>query len=100
MDSKNVPPQITIELPEKESEGVYANRSNIIFSQSEFIIDFIKILPGMKKGKVVSRILMTPQNYKMLVKVLNDTMKKYEDQFGEIKVLEGGDSHSIGFKPE
>ncbi len=95
-----MPQQISIDLSEKESEGIYANRANIIFSPSEFILDFIKLLPGMKKGKVVSRILMTPQNYKMLVKIFDDTLKKYEEQFGEIKVMEGQNSHSIGFKPE
>jgi hypothetical protein len=89
--------QINIELPEKEAEGIYANMVNIIHNPSEFILDFVRIMPLTQKGKVHARIIMTPPNLKMLSLALQENMKKFETQFGEIKV-QGKDEKSIGFQ--
>lgn len=89
--------QINIELGEKEAEGIYANMVNIIFNPSEFILDFVRIMPLSQKGRVHSRIVMTPQNLKALSQALQDNVKKYENQFGEIKI-HGKDNKSIGFQ--
>jgi len=89
-------PSINIELGEKEAEGIYANLAMITHSPSEIIIDFARIMPGIQKGKVYSRIIMTPSHAKMLLKALEDNIGKFEHQFGEIKI-HGKESKNIGF---
>jgi len=79
-------PQVQVEIGEKESEGIYSNFVLIAHSASEFIIDFARILPGLPKAKVFSRIVMTPQHAQLLHSALADNLKKYEDRFGKIKV--------------
>lgn len=78
--------QISIELGEKEAEGIYANLAIIAHSPAEFVIDFTRILPGIPKGKVHSRIIMTPQHAKLLTNALQDNILKFESQYGEIKL--------------
>lgn len=92
--------QINVEIGNGEVQGTYSNFAFITHSPAEFIIDFARILPGMKKAKVHSRIIMTPQHARMLFKALENNIKKFEDRFGEIKnVVEPG--KEIGFrKPE
>ena len=77
--------KINIELPEEISDGIYANLAVINHSASEFIIDFIKIMPGVPKAKVKSRIILTPQHAKRLVMALNDNVKRFESVHGTIK---------------
>lgn len=91
--------QIKMELKEPESEGIYSNLAMIVHSPSEVIVDFARITPGVPKAKVYSRIIMTPQNAKNLLKSLQDNLKKYEDRFGEIKVhgTPMPDQKNIGF---
>lgn len=77
--------QINIELPEQVAEGVYSNLAVISHSQSEFVVDFIQILPGLPKAKVRSRIILSPQHAKRLMNALSDNISKYESQNGKIK---------------
>jgi hypothetical protein len=79
------PNQINVELGEKEAEGIYSNFAIISHSPAEFIIDFTRIMPGVPKAKVNARIIMTPQHAKLLQQALNENIRKYEQQFGEIK---------------
>jgi len=79
--------QINLEFPEKEAEGIYSNWVLITHSPSEFILDFARLLPGQAKTKVYARIIMTPQHVKLLQQALDDNVKKYEGQFGAIKVF-------------
>ena len=76
--------QLNIELSEEVSEGVYSNLAIMTHSSSEFVVDFVRIVPGAPKAKVKSRIIMTPQHAKRLMKALNDNISKYEQNFGEI----------------
>ena len=94
------PQQISVELGEKEAEGIYANLAMIVHSPTELIIDFARVMPRMPKTKVLSRIIMTPMHAKLLLKALDDNLKKFEKQFGEIKIygLPGQDSRNIGFE--
>jgi len=78
--------QIKIELGEKEAEGIYSNLAIITHSPAEFIIDFTRVVPGVPKAKVFSRIITTPQHAKMLLKALKDNIDKFEVRFGEIKI--------------
>lgn len=86
--NQNQPKQqeISIELGEKEAEGHYSNLAIISHSGAEFIIDFTRLLPGVPKARVLSRIIMTPQHAKFLLRALSDNINRYEQSFGEIKV--------------
>jgi hypothetical protein len=77
--------QINIELSEEIAEGVYANLAMIAHSNSEFVIDFIRLMPGVPKAKVKSRIVITPEHAKRLLTALKDNIEKYEEVFGDIK---------------
>ncbi len=90
MENKPNENQINIELPEDVAEGQYSNLAIITHSQSEFIVDFIQIMPGMPKGKVKSRVIMTPQNAKRLMLALNDNIKKFESTHGDIVIGDQG----------
>jgi hypothetical protein len=82
------PPHLDIELSEDIAEGIYSNLAIITHSQSEFVIDFIKIMPGLLKARVKSRILLTPQHAKRLAKALADNISKFEQANGKIKDIE------------
>ena len=96
MEKPAGPPPFKVELKEDEGIGTYSNLVMITHSPSEFILDFARHLPGMASAKVMSRIIMTPQHAKMLLKALEQNIKKYEDRFGEIK-LHGLEEKKIGF---
>lgn len=76
--------QLNIELPEEVAEGTYSNLAIISHSNSEFVIDFIRLVPNVPKAKVKARIILTPQHAKRLLKALIDNVKKFEGQFGPI----------------
>jgi hypothetical protein len=77
--------QINIELTEEIAEGIYSNLAMIAHSNSEFVIDFIRLMPGVPKAKVKSRIVITPEHAKRLLQALKDNIDKYEASFGPIK---------------
>ena len=82
--------QFQIELKEDSAEGTYSNLAIIAHSTSEFVIDFVRMMPGVTKAKVKSRIVMTPEHAKRLALALQDNLIKYENQFGEICLPERG----------
>jgi hypothetical protein len=90
------PPHLDIELSEEVAEGIYSNLAIITHSQSEFVIDFIKIMPGVPKARVKSRILLTPQHAKRLVKALAENIQKFEQTNGKIKDVENGFPMNFG----
>lgn len=77
--------QINIELDEAVAQGIYSNLAIINHSQSEFVVDFVTIMPGVAKSKVKSRIVLTPQHAKRFLKALNENVKRFETAHGEIK---------------
>ena len=84
-DNNNSQNQINIELNEETGYGTYANLAVITHSSSEFILDFIRIVPGLPKAKVQSRIILTPEHAKRLLGALQDNIAKYESINGTIK---------------
>ncbi len=82
--------QINIELSEDVAEGIYSNLAIISHSHSEFIVDFIRLVPNVPKAKVKSRIILTPQHAKRLMKALQDNIRRYEAQHGNIEDPEAG----------
>lgn len=96
-DQKN-PNQISIELNEEVAQGIYSNLAVITHSSAEFIIDFIRIMPGIPKAQVKSRIILTPEHTKRLVVALQDNIAKYEAVHGVIKeVSETGPMMPLNF---
>lgn len=87
MDEQNQG-QINIELDEKTAEGIYSNLAIINHSNSEFVLDYICIMPGTPKAKVKSRIILTPQHAKRLLKALGENIQRFESNHGEIKDTE------------
>lgn len=83
---QSTPQQINIELGEKEAEGIYANLAMITHSPTEIVIDFSRIMPRTAKARVLARIIMTPMHAKLLQKALEENLKKFETQYGEIKI--------------
>ena len=77
--------QINIELDADVAQGIYSNLAIINHSQSEFVMDFVTIMPGVPKSKVKSRIVLTPQHANRLLKALNDNIKRFENTHSEIK---------------
>ena len=90
-------PGINIELSEEIAEGTYSNLAIITHSASEFILDYIRIMPGVPKGKVKSRIVMTPEHVKKLHRALSDNLSKYEKSHGPIKETDQISSIPLNF---
>ncbi len=89
--------QLNIELSEEIAEGTYSNLAIITHSNSEFVIDFIKLMPGVPKAKVKSRIVLTPQHAKRLMKALKDNISKFEQAHGAIKDTEVTNALPLNF---
>lgn len=87
MENKNEN-QLQIELKPEVASGTYANLTIIGHTSSEFVLDFVSILPGMQKGQVQSRIVLTPEHAKRLMAALQENVIKYEQQFGAIRMPE------------
>jgi len=85
MEGKKNPNQLNIEITDDVVEGVYSNLALINHSPSEFILDFIRMMPNMPKARVKSRVILTPEHAKRLLQALHDNVAKYEANFGEIK---------------
>lgn len=80
--------RLNVELSEEIAEGIYSNLAIINHSPSEFVVDFLKVMPGVPKARVKSRLVLTPQHAKRLLRALNDNIQRFEEQHGEIKDTE------------
>lgn len=95
------PGQMEIELKEEEATGTYSNLVMITHSPSEFILDFIAVMPGVPKAKVVKRMILTPDHAKRLANALNDNVARYEKEYGAISSNDKVDMHMYrGPQPE
>lgn len=81
--------QLNIELSAEVAEGIYSNLAIISHSTSEFIVDFIRIMPGAPKANVKSRIILTPEHAKRLLFAMQDNIAKFEAQQGKINIENG-----------
>ena len=84
MENNKNAQQINIEVTQEVSEGEYANSVIVTHSPAEFVMDFTKILPGVSKARVHSRVIMAPQHAKAFLSALGDNIKLFEQQNGEI----------------
>lgn len=78
--------KLNINLSPEVAEGTYTNLAIIAHSNSEFVFDFVRMMPGQKEANVQSRVIMTPDNAKKLLFALQENISKYEKQFGTIKI--------------
>ena len=102
MDQKKAPSniqKINIELDEKAASGEYSNFVVVTHSPAEFVMDFTRILPGVPKAKVHSRIIMAPPHVKSFMMALKDNISKFENKYGEIKVHQQEGIPKFGVKP-
>lgn len=89
MDDKNNQ-GLQIDINEQMEDGIYSNMALITHSSAEFILDFLRLLPGKPKPKVASRVVMSPEHVKRLLLALRDNVAKYEESFGKIDLHENG----------
>lgn len=90
--------QIDVELSEEMAEGIYANLAMIAHSNSEFVIDFIRLMPGIPKAKVKSRLVLTAEHAVRLSHALRENIEKYEATFGKIRLTEESNSYPKHFQ--
>ena len=88
MEKSHKKENIDIELSEEIAEGVYSNTAIINHSLSEFVVDFVNIMPATPKAKVKARVILTPQHAKKLIRALQENIKKFEKKHGKIKEYE------------
>ena len=96
MDEQNEN-QLNIELSEEIAEGIYSNLAIITHSSSEFVLDFIRVMPGVPKAKVKSRIILTPEHAKRLLTALQDNLEKFENIHGRIKIQQDPSGFPMNF---
>jgi len=89
--------QLQIELSEEMAEGIYSNLAIITHSNSEFVIDFVRVMPGVPKAKVKSRIVLTPDHAKRLLMALNDNINKFEEMNGNIAMNDSTSPFPMNF---
>ncbi len=97
MEEKNQGNQLNIELKEDIAQGTYSNLAIITHSTAEFVIDFVRVMPGIPKADVKSRIILTPEHAKRLLHALRDNITKYESINGVIKDNPGGPMIPMSF---
>src|SRR5210317_43727 len=87
-EQNNEQQQINIELSEEMAQGVYSNLVAINHSPTEFVLDFIQMMPGVAKAKVQSRVILTPEHAKRLLQALGENVARYEQNFGNVQTHE------------
>lgn len=75
-----------LELPQDVAQGEYANFAIITHSSSDFILDFARMLPGVPKATVKSRVILAPEHAKRLLMALQENVLRYENEFGKIQI--------------
>jgi len=80
--------QLDIEIDDTIADGIYSNLAIINHSHSEFILDFVNMMPGKPKAKVKSRVILTPQHIKRLLKAMTENVQRFEKTYGQIKESE------------
>lgn len=90
MDNNQNPQEgnVNIQLNEMVAQGVYCNLALVNHSPSEFVLDFIQLMPGVQQANVRSRVILAPLHAKRVLAALQQNITNYEQQFGEIKEVE------------
>lgn len=97
MEEPNNDNQLNIELSEEIADGIFSNLAIITHSTTEFVLDFIRVMPGVPKAKVKSRIILTPEHAKRLATAMQENIEKYEAINGRIKTHAEPSGFPMGF---
>jgi len=100
MNSENENNELNIQLSEEIAEGIYSNLAIITHSNAEFIVDFVKLMPGVPKGNVKSRIILTPHHAKRLLRALQENISKFETIHGVIKDTDNYENFPLNIIPK
>ena len=87
--------QIQIKTDDATMKGVYSNAANIMHTKEEFVLDFMNIIPPA--GTLNARVIVSPGHFKQLLAAMQDNLKKYEAQFGNLQPAETPEHQPIGF---
>ncbi len=87
-DSKKKPQPVQLQVDDVTAQGAYANLVLLNHSETEFVLDFAFVQPGVPIAKVRSRILSSPLHTKRLMVALQKNLERYEERFGEIVLTE------------
>lgn len=90
--------QLQVDIDPDKADGTYSNLAFLHLSPSEFILDFARVMPGIPRARVQSRVILTPQGAKGLLRLLDANVKNFEAQHGEIKSPRGAGGNPIGFQ--
>ena len=85
-ENENKQQGLQIELTPDVAQGKYANFAIITHSSSDFVVDFARVLPGLPKAQVKSRIILAPEHAKRLLAALQENIMRYEHEYGTIKI--------------
>ncbi len=96
MNEANNPNSMKVELPNDENFTQYSNFVIVSHSPQELVLDFARILPGREGARVISRVIMTPQNAKLFLGALQTNIANYEQKFGEIQIQENNNPMAQG----
>ena len=102
MENQKNNSQLQIELKDDVAQGTYANLAIIAHSSSEFIVDFVRVMPGLPKAGVQSRIILTPEHAKRLLLSLQENITRYESNIGKIEIphpSRGNEDPIVGMGP-
>lgn len=97
MEEQNNESQLNIELSEEVAEGIYSNLAIITHSNTEFVVDFVRVMPGVPKARVKSRIVLTPEHAKRFMRALEDNIEKFEAVNGRIKIVDESKAFPMNF---
>ncbi len=97
MNDNQIKTEIDVEISAEVAEGCYSNLTIVSHSTSEFVMDFVRMMPGLEKSKVHSRIIMTPEHTKRLMLTLQENVSRYESMLGEIELRAPEDPVIKGF---
>ena len=97
MEEQNKEGQLNIELSEEVSEGIYSNLAIITHSNTEFVVDFIRVMPGVPKARVKSRIVLTPEHAKRFMRAMEENIEKFEAINGRIKISDENSGFPMNF---
>jgi hypothetical protein len=96
MNQPNNPSQqIQIKATDEKLRGEYSNMMQILHTKEEFVLDFLNIFPPT--GTLNSRVILSPGHLKRMQKAIEESLQKYEAQFGKIEASEAP-KNSIGFQ--
>ena len=85
-ENENKQKGLQLELPQEVAQGEYANFAIITHSSSDFVVDFARVLPGVPKAQVRSRVILAPEHAKRLLAALQENIMRYEKEYGAIRI--------------